>query len=111
MRTSLLLPVCSSCCCSSCAACRRSSRHPRARVARDLVATALFGATGLPIIVAVTAIGVDQGDLATGTAAALVGAGMLSVLLFPLIALAIRKGRSDAPARASADDPFVPIEG
>jgi Kef-type K+ transport system membrane component KefB len=84
---------------------------PKGSSRRDLVATALFGATGLPIIVAVTAIGVDNGDLPSGTAAALVGAGMLSVLLFPLIALAIRKGRSDDPARASADDPFVPIEG
>ncbi|MBM7830305.1 Kef-type K+ transport system membrane component KefB [Agromyces cerinus] len=78
---------------------------------RDLVATALFGATGLPIIVAVTAIGVDNGDLPSGTAAALVGAGMLSVLLFPLIALAIRKGRSDAATRTAEDDPFVPVEG
>ncbi|MFB6609318.1 cation:proton antiporter [Agromyces sp. NPDC056379] len=84
---------------------------PKGSSRRDLIATALFGATGLPIIVAVTAIGVDNGDLPSGTAAALVGAGMLSVLLFPLIALAIRKGRSDDPARASADDPFVPIEG
>ena len=41
-------------------------------------------ATGLPIIVAVTGIGVDAGDLPVGTASALVGAGMLSVLLFPL---------------------------
>ncbi|SIN73030.1 cation:proton antiporter [Agromyces cerinus] len=78
---------------------------------RDLVATALFGATGLPIIVAVTAIGVDNGDLPSGTAAALVGAGMLSVLLFPLIALAIRKGRSEASTLASEDDPLVPVEG
>jgi Kef-type K+ transport system membrane component KefB len=42
---------------------------------------ALFSATALPIIVAVTAIGVDDGDLETSTAAALVGAGMVSVLL------------------------------
>ena len=106
--TSLLLPVCPRAACSSCAACPRCSPRPRARAARDLVATALFGATGLPIIVAVTAIGVDEGDLPSGTAAALVGAGMLSVLLFPLIALAIRKGRSDDPARAPADDPSCP---
>ena len=32
-------------------------------------------------------IGVDSGDLQAGTASALVGAGMLSVLLFPLLAL------------------------
>ncbi|HKH08907.1 MAG TPA: cation:proton antiporter, partial [Agromyces sp.] len=78
---------------------------------RDLAATALFGATALPIIVAVTAIGVDQGDLLSGTAAALVGAGMLSVLLFPLIALALRKGSPDAAGRPAASDAHVPTEG
>lgn len=77
----------------------------------DLVATAFFGATGLPIIVAVTAIGVDQGDLSTGTAAALVGAGMLSVLLFPLIALAVRRRSPDAAALKPDDDVHVPTEG
>ena len=65
---------------------------PQGSSRRDLVAIALFGATGLPIIVAVTAIGVDEGDLPSGTAAALVGAGMLSVLLFPLIALDVAQG-------------------
>jgi Kef-type K+ transport system membrane component KefB len=74
----------------------------------DLAATALFGATGLPIIVAVTAIGVDTGDITSGTAAALVGAGMLSVLLFPLIALAIRKRSMDAASRPSGGDMEVP---
>jgi len=79
---------------------------------RDLVATGLFGATGLPIIVAVTAIGVDQDELSSGTAAALVAAGLLSVLLFPLIALSIR-GRRDpgGPLRTRRDDLGVPSEG
>ena len=78
---------------------------------RDLVATAFFGATGLPIIVAVTAIGVDQGDLPSGTAAALVGAGMLSVLAFPLVAWTVR-GRAPADgARSDDEDVEVPTEG
>jgi Kef-type K+ transport system membrane component KefB len=77
----------------------------------DLAATALFGATGLPIIVAVTAIGVDAGDLPSGTAAALVGAGMLSVLLFPLIGLALRTRSSDAATRRPDDAVHVPTEG
>jgi flagellin-like protein len=77
----------------------------------DLAATALFGATGLPIIVAVTAIGVEAGDITSGTAAALVGAGMLSVLLFPLIALAIRKRSTDAASRQPRGDEHVPTEG
>ncbi|MGJ3190003.1 cation:proton antiporter [Paenarthrobacter sp. FR1] len=50
-------------------------------------AMVLFGATGLPIIVAVTAIGRDHGLITSGISSALVGAGMLSVLLFPLLAL------------------------
>lgn len=78
---------------------------------RDLAATALFGATGLPIIVAVTAIGVDAGDLSSGTAAALVGAGMLSVLLFPLIALLVRRRGGASRDRAVTDDVHVPTEG
>jgi flagellin-like protein len=78
---------------------------------RDLVATAFFGATGLPIIVAVTAIGVDQGDLPSGTAAALVGAGMLSVLAFPLVALTVRGRAPAAGAGAGEEDVEVPTEG
>lgn len=78
---------------------------------RDLVATAFFGATGLPIIVAVTAIGVDQGDLPSGTAAALVGAGMLSVLAFPLVALTVRGRPPASSAGAEDDDVEVPTEG
>jgi Kef-type K+ transport system membrane component KefB len=78
---------------------------------RDLAATALYGSTALPIIVAVTAIGVDQGDLTSGTAAALVGAGMLSVLLFPLIALTLRKGSPDAARRRAPDELQLPTEG
>lgn len=57
---------------------------------RDRASLGLLAATGLPIIVAVTAIGVDQRMLDTGTAAALVGAGMLSVLLYPLIGMTLR---------------------
>ncbi|KRE30189.1 cation:proton antiporter [Agromyces sp. Soil535] len=78
---------------------------------RDLAATALFGATGLPIIVAVTAIGVDAGDLTSGTAAALVGAGMLSVLLFPLIGLTLHRRSPGAASRKPDDDVHVPTEG
>ncbi|GAA1505613.1 Kef-type K+ transport system membrane component KefB [Agromyces terreus] len=78
---------------------------------RTRAATALFGATGLPIIVAVTAIGVETGDLGTGTAAALVGAGMITVLVFPLVGLAIRKHGTDAARHPQDDTVDVPIEG
>ena len=57
----------------------------------DRRAIVLFGATGLPIIVAVTAIGQASGLLPSGIATAMIGAGMLSVLIFPLVALLHRQ--------------------
>lgn len=66
----------------------------------DKSALVLFGATGLPIIVAVTTIGREHGLITSGTSSALIGAGMLSVLLLPLLAL--RKLR-----RAEAADPTL----
>ena len=54
---------------------------------------ALFSAAGLPLIVAITEIGTDAGVMRAEEAVALVGAGMLSVLLFPLVALALRRPR------------------
>ena len=67
----------------------------------DKTALVLLGATGLPVIVAVTTIGQASGILATGTAAALVGTGMLSVLLFPSIGLSLHR-RAGEPTRAAA---------
>jgi Kef-type K+ transport system membrane component KefB len=69
---------------------------------RDRTALGLLAATGLPIIVAVTAIGVDQKMIDTGTAAALVGAGMLSVLLYPLIGMILRGDRPQVVGPAAA---------
>ncbi|OAN40496.1 cation:proton antiporter [Microbacterium sp. H83] len=60
---------------------------------RDRTALALLAATGLPIIVAVTAIGVDHDMIDSGIAAALVGAGMLSVLVFPVAGMIVRGDR------------------
>ena len=71
---------------------------------RDRLAVAFFGATGLPIIVAVTGIGVDEGVLSTADAAVLVGAGMLSVLVFPLIAMSLRGDRNVAASAQLEDD-------
>jgi L-lactate permease len=58
---------------------------------RDRAALALFGATGLPIIVAVTALGVHAQIISSVHAAVLVAAGMLSVLLFPLAGMALHR--------------------
>ncbi len=48
---------------------------------------ALLSATQLPLVVAITTIGVDAGHMRASTAAALVGAGVLSVLIYPSLAL------------------------
>ncbi|MET0726431.1 MAG: cation:proton antiporter, partial [Leifsonia sp.] len=77
----------------------------------DRTALTILGATGLPIIVAVTNIGIDQGDITTGTAASLVGAGLLSVLLFPLIGLAIHKRSSGRVETHPESDAFIDEEG
>ena len=76
---------------------------PEGATRRDRVAVALYGATGLPIIVAVTAIGVDEKLISSGLASALVGAGMLSVLLYPLIGTMVRRERVSAPATFEDD--------
>ncbi len=76
---------------------------PQGASARDRTAMVFFGATGLPIIVAVTAIGTRAGVLPDGLAAMLVAGGMLSVLLFPLIAVALRRERLDAAVVGAAE--------
>jgi Kef-type K+ transport system membrane component KefB len=50
---------------------------------------AFYSATALPMVVAITAIGVRTGRMGSDIAAALVGAGLLSVLLFPTMAGAL----------------------
>lgn len=52
---------------------------------------ALMAATGLPLIVVVATIGEADGFVSSGHAAALVTAGMLSVLIFPALSLRVLK--------------------
>jgi Kef-type K+ transport system membrane component KefB len=56
---------------------------------RETLAAGLLQATSLPFLVAATAIGQELGLMGPGEAAALVGAGLLSVLLFPAAGLAL----------------------
>lgn len=53
---------------------------------RDALAIGLYAATGLPIIVAVTSVAVDQDLMTTADASLLVAAGAVTVLLCPLLA-------------------------
>jgi Kef-type K+ transport system membrane component KefB len=55
------------------------------------IALGLLAATQLPLVVAIAEIGVRSGRLKQETAASLIGAGMVSVLLFPIVALALRR--------------------
>jgi Kef-type K+ transport system membrane component KefB len=64
----------------------------------DLLPLGLLSATALPLVVAVTAIALDTGRIRPGNAAALVGAGMLSVLIFPMAALALRRRTAQSGA-------------
>lgn len=63
---------------------------------RNTIAAALLQATSLPFIVAATQIGVQLGQLSSVNATALVCAGLLSVVLFPPLALGLL--RSSGPA-------------
>ena len=66
-------------------------------------ALALLSATQLPLVVAITKIGVDSGHMRPSTAAALVGAGVLSVLIYPALALNVLRGaRSSQPVEGAA---------
>jgi Kef-type K+ transport system membrane component KefB len=60
-------------------------------VVSDRRALALYASTGLPLIVAVTTLGIAAGQMRTSTSAGLVGAGMVSVLVYPVLAGAARR--------------------
>ena len=71
----------------------------------DRMALALFTATQLPLVVAITTVAVDGGHMRSSTAAALVGAGALSTLAGPLHGLRMR--RIAAERRAAGESPPV----
>lgn len=61
---------------------------------------ALFSAAALPLLVAITQIGLDTQTMRKEVAVSLVGAGMLSVLAYPLLALARhRRAEHDASSQ------------
>jgi Kef-type K+ transport system membrane component KefB len=64
--------------------------------ARQTLIAGLMQATSLPFIVAAVAIGEDLDLIDAAEGAALVGAGLLSVLLFPLIGLGLLKSGDGA---------------
>jgi Kef-type K+ transport system membrane component KefB len=81
---------------------------------RELAPLALCAATGLPLIVVITTIGVAEGRMRPVNAAALVAAGVLSVLLYPTLArMRLRKAsgarRSESRSQLSGvEEPREP---
>lgn len=71
---------------------------------RERTRFSLFAATGLPIIVAVTTIQVEADVMSPETAAALVGAGALTVLVFPLVGNALVAGRKSGASQDRAEN-------
>jgi Kef-type K+ transport system membrane component KefB len=66
--------------------------------ARDRAALAFYSATELPLVVAITTIATETGHMKTSTAAGLVGAAMLSTLVYPFVGLALRKRSEESEA-------------
>jgi Kef-type K+ transport system membrane component KefB len=69
--------------------------------ARARAALAFFSATALPLVVAITTVAQDGGHMSSSTAAALVGAAILSTLIFPLVGLSVRKSAGQPSPAAS----------
>jgi Kef-type K+ transport system membrane component KefB len=68
--------------------------------ARDRLALAFFCATELPLVVAITTVAIETGHMHSDTAAGLVGAAIISTLVYPLIGLRLRRDPETAAAGA-----------
>jgi Kef-type K+ transport system membrane component KefB len=62
----------------------------------ERIALALFSATQLPLVLAITTVARETGHMRSATQAALIGAAVLSTLVFPMLGLRLRQG---APAQ------------
>ena len=70
----------------------------------------ILQATSLPFIVAATAIGMDLGLLSQAEGAALIAAGLLSVMIFPATGLVLLKRAGMAPGEKPPVEPRVAEE-
>jgi hypothetical protein len=67
---------------------------------RDRAALALLSSTQLPLVLAITALARASGHMRPSTAAALVGAAVLTTLTFPVLGLRVR---GDLPVEPEPD--------
>ena len=70
---------------------------------RQRLQMTLLTATALPLLVALAEIGLSTGHMLPENAAALVGAGVLSVIVFPGIAVALNRGEGSPGAVLEPD--------
>lgn len=73
--------------------------YKKALAERDLPALALLSSTTLPLVVAITYLGVRSGQMAPENATALVGAAIVTVTVYPALAFWLRTN----PERAHPD--------
>src|SRR3954467_7143118 len=78
--------------------------YRRAIDSRHAAIAGMLQATSLPFIVAATAIGMDLHLIDAAGSAALIGAGLLSVLIFPLAGLLLLRRGAPSPAAAREPD-------
>ena len=64
---------------------------------QSVKALGVLQSAGLPLLVVITGLGVESGQMRSDNAAALVGAGLMSVIVFPIVGLAFQ---AKAPADA-----------
>jgi len=72
---------------------------------RRTLSLAVFSATGLPLIVAIVGIGIERGAIGRDVGTSLIGAGMISVLVLPLIATALAARESSRLDDARSQSP------
>jgi Kef-type K+ transport system membrane component KefB len=82
---------------------------PRMFTRADSLRIALYGATGLPIIVAVTSVAVNSGQMTDHHASLLVAGGAITVLALPMAATLLGGGQS-RPSPAEIVNDAKPAE-
>jgi Kef-type K+ transport system membrane component KefB len=71
---------------------------------RGRVQMMLLTATALPLLVALAHIGLESGTMLPENAAALVGAGVLSVIVFPAVAVGLARSGEHRPVQTPSTD-------
>jgi Kef-type K+ transport system membrane component KefB len=67
----------------------------------DVLALGLLQSAALPLVVVITGVGVAKGQMRPDNAAAMVGAGLVSVVVFPIVAMALRRRGNSADTAAT----------